>query len=139
MKNNLTPAERFAQAIVSEDFAIDSAKLAFTEEMLHLMEVRGLNRVQLAEKLQVKPSRITAMLRGAQNFTFATAVRVAHVLNADFVTKLRPKEKECRWELYDEQSVHPAFQVGPPRRLTWPSQDDQKIKELVKNEVQTAA
>ena len=86
-----TLAEMFAAAAKTEDFEIESAKLAFTENMLALMEELQMSRIDLARKLDVKPSRITALLRGTQNFTFDTAVRIARALNAAFEPKLVQK------------------------------------------------
>lgn len=81
----------FAAAAKTEDFEIERAKLTFTENMLALMEDLQMSRVDLARKLDVKPSRITALLRGTQNFTFDTAVRVARALGAAFEPKLVQK------------------------------------------------
>jgi hypothetical protein len=134
----MTPSQKFAQAAATEEFAMDHAKMEFTEEMLQLMDERGINRVQLAEKLGVKPSRITALLRGVQNFTFETAVRVARALNADFVPKLRPKEQEYRWELYHVDSVHSAFICGG-QPIAWGNHLKQTASICAKNEFSPAA
>ena len=72
MNRTPTPAEKFSKAAQTEDFDLEIAQVSFTEDMLCLMEERGITRSKLAQKLNIQPSRVTAMLSGAQNLTFAT-------------------------------------------------------------------
>lgn len=124
MSATKTLSEMFAEAAATEDFAIESAKLSFTEDMLAIMKKIGMSRVELARKMNVNPSRITALLRGTQNFTFDTAVRVARALNAEFCPKLTevvdsfkcatPSEMDDRFKQPLKVFAKPHGAANPP-------------------------
>ncbi len=123
-----TPAENFSKAAQTEDFDLEIAQVSFTEDMLCLMEERGITRSKLAEKLNIQPSRVTAMLSGAQNLTFASAVRVARALDAKFLTKLCPSEK--RWVQFEVANLE-NVSVFSGARIGHPSTRDDKYEEAV--------
>jgi plasmid maintenance system antidote protein VapI len=70
---------------------VETAKIGFTEELLALMEQKNVSRVQLASLLGVKPSRITALLRGSNNFTLETMVRICRALGAKYEHRIQPQ------------------------------------------------
>ena len=83
--------------------------LMFVEELLALMKQRGLNRTQLAERMEVGASRITAMLNGNSNFTLETLIRAGHAVGATLEQTLVPNGMKGRWVKYREDEVHSAF------------------------------
>lgn len=76
---------------------IEKAIVECTEEMIARMEAGGVSRTELARRLGKNPAFITKLLRGDNNFTFETAVKIARALEMDFVPHLRPQGWETRW------------------------------------------
>lgn len=74
----------FREASESLEFEVETAKLLFTEELLGIMEQKGINRTQLAEELGVKPPRVTALLRGDNNFTLETMIHICRSLGVKY-------------------------------------------------------
>lgn len=65
----------------AEIFAVETF-IADTQLRLHqLMEAKGVTRSQLAERLGVRKSRVTAMFGGNPNLTLVTLARVLHALD----------------------------------------------------------
>jgi transcriptional regulator with XRE-family HTH domain len=58
-------------------------KLMIVEELLTLMKEKGISRSELAKRMEVQPSRVTAMLSGASNLTIDTLVRAGRAVGAD--------------------------------------------------------
>lgn len=65
-------------------------KLMVMEEILRLMKEQGVNRSELATRMGVNPSRITAMMTGANNFTIETLVRAGRALGAELELRFVP-------------------------------------------------
>lgn len=86
-------------------------KLMIMEELLKLMREEGINRTQLAERMGVKPSRITAMMSGSNNFTIETLVRAGRALDAELVQHFVPKNHAAHFSICHEDEVNEAFSV----------------------------
>ena len=89
--------ERVSQALRSEEAEIEKAKLEFTEELLAIMERHKISRTDLAKSLSVKPSRITSLLRGLNNFTLETMVRLCRALGAQYRHHIQPEGFVTVW------------------------------------------
>jgi len=76
--------ERVNDALNSTEAEIERAKIEFTEELLEQMEVQGISRTELAKSLGVKPARVTTLLRGTNNFTLETMVRICRAIGAKY-------------------------------------------------------
>ena len=83
--------------------------LMFVEELLHFMKEQNINRMQLAERMGVGPSRVTAMLNGSSNFKLETLVRAAHAVGATIEQALVPAGSKGRWVMVREDEIHSAF------------------------------
>lgn len=81
----------------NDAYWVEKAIIECTEEMIARMEEDEISRSELARRLGKKPAFITKLLRGDNNFTFETAVRIARALNAEFVPHLRPQGWGTRW------------------------------------------
>lgn len=80
--------ELFREAEEHEDYWIAGAILEFTESVVREMERQGITRTALARKLGVTPAYVTKLLRGKENLTLATMVRLARALNAEVHVQL---------------------------------------------------
>jgi len=84
--------------------------LMFVEELLTLMKEQGINRTQLAERMGVGASRVTAMLTGGSNFTLETLIRAGHAVGANLEQTLVPVGTKGRWVFVREGEIQPACQ-----------------------------
>ena len=92
--------------------------LMFVEKLLTLMKQQGVNRTELAERMGVQPSRVTAMLNGgSKNFTLETQIRACHALGATLEQAICPENMKCKWIIYHEDETHKAF-LPNIRRIT---------------------
>jgi len=119
-KEKRTAAEYFRKATQSLEFELEGAKLEITEELLALMEEQKISRSELARRMEVKPSRITSMLNGANNFTLETLIRAARAVNASLKLHLSPRRCATRWVDFEETTVHPAFFQNKPDAVVLP-------------------
>lgn len=90
-------AQFFVAAEQSPAYWTALARIEFTEKMLARMNELNLKRSALAERLQVKPSFVTRLLSGKNNFELSTMTRIAHALDCDFRCHLQPKGTETIW------------------------------------------
>lgn len=74
------------------EFKLEGLKLDITERICELMEVRGINRKQLAELIGSSPAFITKILNGNSNFTLKTMLSLADVLGCELAVKFEQKE-----------------------------------------------
>lgn len=91
MKPRLTALKAKAEAArQTHAYRAEGASIRFTEDLVSLMESRGLTRSALAEKIGTSPAYVTKILRGDTNFTLDSMVRIARALNCEITVGLRP-------------------------------------------------
>lgn len=87
MKITITKGDNPVGRLFAETPSIESEaeyrKLMIVEELLTLMAEKGISRGELAKRMEVQPSRITAMMTGANNFTIETLVRAGRAVGAE--------------------------------------------------------
>lgn len=116
---------RIGNSELARDFArppsveqeVEFRKLIVVEELLQFMKREGIKRTELAERMGVQPSRITAMLSGDSNLTIDTLVRAGHAVGANLHQTFAPQGKKVRWTCYDPAEVHEVFSA-PVRTTT---------------------
>lgn len=69
---------------------VEFCKLIAVEELLQFMKRQGISRTNLAQRLGVAPSRITAMLSGDSNLTIETLVRAGHAVGGELKIRFQP-------------------------------------------------
>lgn len=84
-------------------------KLLIVERILERMKALGLNRSQLAARMNVSSARITTMMDGTNNFTIETLMRAAEAVDAELEMTVVPKDHKVRWVTYRENDVHAFF------------------------------
>jgi predicted XRE-type DNA-binding protein len=95
-KNSL--AKDFAASLASVESEVEFRKLIVVEELLQFMKREGINRSELAERMGVRPSRITKMLSGDENLTIDTLVRAGRAVGADLVQTYVAQGQKGHWE-----------------------------------------
>lgn len=108
-------AKAFAEPLSLEG-EVEFRKLIVVEELLQFMKREGINRSELAARMEVPPSRITKMLSGDSNLTIDTLVRAGRAVGADLHQTFAPEGKKVRWTSYDPAEVHEAF-AAPVRTI----------------------
>lgn len=99
-------AEAFAKSLKSIESKVERQKLTIVEELLQFMKRNGINRSELAARMQVPNSRITKMLSGDSNLTIDTLVRAGHAVGADLTQTFVPKGSMGHWK------AHPKYKRG---------------------------
>jgi len=97
MKKSKSFSQIFREAAASLEFEVDSKKVQFTEEMLAVMEQEKISRSRLANLLQVAPARVTALLRGNNNFTLETMIRICRALGVEYSHHIQRPGCTTRW------------------------------------------
>ncbi len=112
-------AKDFAEAPSVEE-EVEYRKLIVVEELLQFMKREGINRSELAQRMGVGPSRVTAMLSGDSNLTIDTLVRAGQAIGADLAQTFVPKGHKVKWLNYPSQnskkqnvSFAPATTIKP--------------------------
>ncbi len=90
-------AKAFARALESVEAEVEYRKLTVVEELLQYMKRNGINKGELAERMGVSNSRITAMLSGDSNLTIDTLVRAGRAVGADLVQTFVPHGQKGVW------------------------------------------
>lgn len=128
--NPLTQAVKDTQADI--EFKIEVCKLTIVEELLQFMKRAGIKRTELAERLNVPPSRITKMLSGESNLTIDTLVRAGHAVGADLAQTFVPKDQKGHWTARPKvrfgksNCIHVDFFPTEIPRATTPKLPDSK-------------
>lgn len=86
-----------AEAMESVEAEIEYRKMEVVEELLQYMKRNGINKGELAQRMGVGNSRITAMLSGDSNLTIDTLVRAGRAVDADLVQTFVPHGQKGVW------------------------------------------
>jgi len=97
----MNAAERFNklldQSKQSPVFWTEKAIIEYTEEIISQMATQEISRTELARRLGKNPAFVTKLLRGNNNFTFETVVRIARALEMEFVPHMKPVGWQTHW------------------------------------------
>ncbi len=73
------------------EFRLESLILDITDNICREMEHSEINRVELAERLNVSPPAVTKILNGNSNFTLKTLLSISDALGLDLKIDFRKK------------------------------------------------
>ncbi|WP_286976218.1 helix-turn-helix transcriptional regulator [Candidatus Aquicultor secundus] len=118
MPNQSYPAwqDKWAEDRESLEYKLEGVILEVTEEILGRMEQLGINKTDLARLLGVNKAAVTKFLRGSENLTLKTLVKVAMALGCDLSVTLPPCGFEAR-HVYVSRS---EAQFSDPSRFLIP-------------------
>lgn len=112
------------RAQAKDRYWVEGAILDFTEEMVNRMEQLGVSKTELAQQLKTRPSFITKILRGTNNFTLETMVKVARALKSQVRVHLEPEGTISAWmDFLDKEHDHHAMEDVS----TWDPADFTKV------------
>ncbi|MCC5848508.1 MAG: helix-turn-helix transcriptional regulator [Verrucomicrobia bacterium] len=81
----------------THSYRLEGAVLEFTEQMVARMDKLGVNRTELARRIDSSPAYITKILRGNTNFTLDSMVKIAHALGCTYRSHLEPEGCDSQW------------------------------------------
>jgi len=84
--------ERFRKLENDPLFVAEELKLAFAEDLVRLLEARGLKQTELAEKLGTGRGYVTRVLRTDYNLSLETMAKIALALDARISLRMLPRE-----------------------------------------------
>lgn len=79
------------------DYELANVEMDFTDSLEALMQRRGVNKSELARRIETSPAYITKILRGSTNFTLETMVKLARALDGELHVRVCAKEDDARW------------------------------------------
>jgi transcriptional regulator with XRE-family HTH domain len=96
-------------------YKVESSILEFTEQIVARMEQKEISPKSLAERMGVKPSYVSKILRGTSNFTLDSMIKICSAVGAEYCFHVRPIEVTAVWETYETVSpvVSVEFHTSP--------------------------
>lgn len=88
----------------SIDYEYEKIVLDITETIIKVLHRKGWNRVELARKLNVKPSYVTKLLRGS-NLTIKQMLRVCNILDCNLDITVNETESVRKNKVIDWAEV----------------------------------
>ena len=88
--------ERFRKIENDPRFVAEEMKLAFADDLVLLLEARGLKRTELAEKLGTNRGYVTRVLNTEYNLSIETMAKIALALDARISLRMLPREEAAR-------------------------------------------
>lgn len=89
---------KFAEKIRQRDsYWVERVKIDFAEELGRLMERRGVNRAELAQRIGTSAAYISKALRGDTNFTIESMVKLVRSLGGRLHLHISGEEDRVRW------------------------------------------
>lgn len=98
MKPDKSGYNEWAQGIEDDPrFVAEMLKLEFAEELVKMLEARGLKRTELAEKLGTHRGYVTRVLNTDYNLTIETMARIALALDARIALHIHARDEMTQW------------------------------------------
>jgi plasmid maintenance system antidote protein VapI len=92
-----TLKQLFEKARNSLQYQVQGAIMDFTEGVAKVMKASHTSKTELARRLDCSQAFVTKILRGQNNFTLETMVKIARALDAEVKLEVRPKTSVARW------------------------------------------
>ena len=107
---------------LSPEAAAVTKKLSITNRLLEVMLQKEISRTELAARMGIQPSRVTAMLSGTSNLTIDTLVRAGFAIGMDLHQTYAPQGHRVVWRSYepfvcgegDTVTLNVPFRFKPP-------------------------
>ena len=89
-------SELIRDARSRDDYWIEDAILKFTMRLHELMQEQGISKTELARRLGVSQPYVTRVLKGSDNLTVGTMVKLARAVGASLQISLQESEAESQ-------------------------------------------
>ena len=81
-------SDLFRDARQRDEYWVEDAAVSFTVQLYELMKKRGISQVKLAERLGVSPPYVARILKGRENLTIASMVKLARAVGVKLEVSL---------------------------------------------------
>ncbi|MCX6844384.1 MAG: helix-turn-helix transcriptional regulator [candidate division WOR-3 bacterium] len=98
--------EHFRKIENDPRFVAEMMKLAFANDLVRLLEARGLKRTELAEKLGTNRGYITRILNTEYNLSIETMAKIALALDAQVTLSMRPRQMPSSVAVVPARAAH---------------------------------
>lgn len=145
-----TLASFFKDAKQQDVYWVEKAKFDFSQDIIRLLKSNGLSNQEYAERLNVKAPYVSKMLRGDENFTIQTMVKLVRALGAKLNIHVSDEDHHVRWfDVITTKAARKATQIEHAERnravnewskrvqYATPRRDESSVKEY--EEKSTAA
>jgi transcriptional regulator with XRE-family HTH domain len=89
-------SELIRDARSRDDYWIEDAILKFTMRLHEVMQEQGISKTELARRLGVSQPYVTRVLKGSDNLTVGTMVKLARAVGASLQISLQESEAESQ-------------------------------------------
>lgn len=118
-----------------DSYWVGKAISDFTDDLYSLMETRGVNKAELARRIGSSPAYITKVLRGNNNFTIESMVRLVRALDGQLCIHVGRAEDQVRWfDVVAKRGHHAAAPQAGFRRISETHYQKQTPSETFDNE-----
>jgi len=93
-QHHAKPLDKFRTTL---DYELANAEMDFTDSLESLMQRRGVNKSELARRIETSPAYITKVLRGSTNFTLETMVKLVRALDGELHVRACAREDDAHW------------------------------------------
>ncbi|MCZ7555454.1 MAG: helix-turn-helix transcriptional regulator [Bacteroidia bacterium] len=87
-------AQQFAKFEKDPEFHAGVLRLSFYEDVLRIMEEKGINRSELAARLGCSKAYITKLFSDSTNVTIQTMAKISFALDCELSITMNSKEKK---------------------------------------------
>jgi len=119
--------ELLRRAEQGETYWVERAILDFTENLVSLMEEKGVSKAELARRIEKSPAYITKVMRGNTNFTIESMVRLVRAVDGQLCIRATHQDRDVRWfdvvrtsqrhqAPPDQGDFHPVTETDSTRR-----------------------
>lgn len=108
--------ERVRKFEKDPEYILEGLMLELNEQILGLLNSRGMSRKQLSKELGVSPAYITKLLNGNSNLTLKSLVKIATVMETSINIYIG-EEKKVKYQIPSEDKYFKLIEFIPPRRV----------------------
>jgi DNA-binding transcriptional regulator YdaS (Cro superfamily) len=105
-----------------DDYWVQWIVSDFTEELCRRMDVLGISRKALADRIQKSPPYVTKVLRGDQNLTAKSMARLARAVQSVVRVHLAPAEAYTVWLDVGEADVRQSRPAANLEDVVFPGE-----------------
>lgn len=116
----LTLKDRLKKIRKTHAYRLEKAKLEFVRGVTRVMRHKGISNAELARRMKTSPSYITKVMRGDENFTMESLVKITDAVGGTLHIHVADSCAEVRWlEAFGPSRIAEADdarnQVSPSR------------------------
>lgn len=109
------------------NYAVESAKQDFMMAISMAMKSKEITKAELADSISCSPAYISKILKGDENFTIETMVKIARALNTKLCIHLAENHENIQWFGVVTRN---ATQETEHTRRFWPASSESSMHKI---------